>query len=676
MAFLFGGAGDKVAAQQTPAIANIQIQTASYGLPIPIVYGTQRVPGNVIWHGDFTATPHDEKREAGKGGAEVQEKTYTYTASIMLAVCEGPITEFYRVWVDKNIGSFPGDQGFEVYDVGPRSNTTPWTFLTTNHPTKAVPYGGTAYVAAAALPLPDATLRNHTFEIKGFSALYIHNYTDPLGHAGVGYDAHPKDIIGDLLTNKEYGLGWDPARLNFATGSSGTSASSFTNYCHALGFYLSLGLSAQSTALELVQQLLASTNSAAVWSQGILKFLPYGDTSATGNSFTYTPYLTVLYDLSGDDFLPVADMDPISIERSNLQDAFNAVPIEYMDRAQDYKQTIAEDPEQADIEAFGLRRADPLNAHFICRAEVAMAISRLRAQRFIWIRNSYSFRLPLRYILLEPMDLVSLSEPKLGLDKKVVRIKTIEEDEEGNFNVTAEEWPFGTGTHTLYAPQTGDGTTINFSEDPGDAVAPVAFIPTLAMTAGELELWLVTTGGPEWGGADVYVSDDTTTFSFAGTTFAARWGQITAGISSSATSIDVDLSVSNGSLTSTTAAGAADDLTALWLDGEAVSYQTATLTGPNTYTLTGCLRGRQGTVAASHSSGAYVVRLDGGVFKHPLAYTRLGTNIYIKLVSFNRVGGGKQDISTLSYYTFSIPAAPALLPAPTNVTIDIGTSPH
>ena len=677
MGFLVGG-GPDTNANQTQKLDHIQLSSSAYGQVIPIVYGMQRVAPVLIWYNEFT--PHEKKQEIGKGFSQ-EQTSYTYTACIQMAVCEGPIDSFVRLYEDKGVLLFGSSTvflivPFEATSVGPRSNPTPWSHLTSVHSAQALGYGGTAWMAAASMNLGDqGSLKNYSVEVKGFCATQAGTpFLGSLAGLETPYDAHPADIIVDLFTNQEYGLGWDASRIEVSLGADGTANSSYTNYCHAMGFYLSVAMTDQQAGLQWLQQILAATNSAGVWSQGKLKIIPYGDTTATANGFTYTPDTTAIYDLSVDDFLPVSDMDPIQVERLNLQDSYNSVPVEWLDRANEYKTTIAEDPDQADVEAYGLRRADSVSAHMVCRQEIALALSRLAAQRNVWIRNKYKFFLPQRYVLLEPMDLVTLTEPKMGLDHKVVRITDIEEDADGNFQIEAEEWPFGTGTHTLYSPQTGDGTTLNLNADPGDSTAPVGFVPTLQMTGGTLEFWMVTAGGSDWGGAFVYLSDDTTTFELAGTAKRGRWGTLVSTITNSSTTISVDLSLSGGSLESTSAQGASDDLTAIWLDGEVISYETATLTGAFTYSLTNCLRGRMSTTPAAHTAGAYAVRLDEGVFKHPLAYNRLGTNVYAKLVSFNTKGAGVQDISTLSYYTFAIPAAPDILPKVSGVTITIQTT--
>ncbi len=57
------------------------------------------------------------------------------------------------------------------------------------------------------------------------------------------------------------------------------------------------------------------------------------------------------------------------------------------------------------------------------------------------MRNIYKFKLGWRYALLEPMDIVLISDAALGLSQAPVRITQIEEDQDGELTITAEEIP-------------------------------------------------------------------------------------------------------------------------------------------------------------------------------------------------------------------------------------------
>jgi hypothetical protein len=54
------------------------------------------------------------------------------------------------------------------------------------------------------------------------------------------------------------------------------------------------------------------------------------------------------------------------------------------------------------------------------------------------IVNSYTFKLGWKYCLLEPMDLVQITDARLGPSALTVRITAVEEDDEGTLSITAE----------------------------------------------------------------------------------------------------------------------------------------------------------------------------------------------------------------------------------------------
>jgi len=78
-----------------PRINDRKLQTSTYGTPIPIVYGSFRLAGAVIWQTDLQE--HSQK-SGGKGGPETT--TYTYTASYAILICEGPVVKIRRIWAD------------------------------------------------------------------------------------------------------------------------------------------------------------------------------------------------------------------------------------------------------------------------------------------------------------------------------------------------------------------------------------------------------------------------------------------------------------------------------------------------------------------------------------------------------------------------------------------------
>jgi hypothetical protein len=236
--------------------------------------------------------------------------------------------------------------------------------------------------------------------------------------------------------------------------------------------------------------------------------------------------------------------------------------------------------------------------------------------------------------------------------------------------------PIGVGTATLYARQTTAGSGIDTLVDPGDSNPPVIFEPPAALSGGDLEIWLIASGGANWGGCQIWVSSDGSTYAMAGTLYrGGRQGLLTATLPShadpdSTDTLSVDLSESQGQMLSGTVADADNFVTLCYCDGELVSYQTATLTAPYTYDLTYLRRGVYGTPIGAHTSGASFARFgpnDPSLFRYRYPASFAGQTISVKLPAFNIFGQALQDLSGLTPTSYTLTGAGAV-PAPAYVS--------
>ena len=627
-------------------ILSLQVQQSSQGLTLPVVYGRARVAGNLIWYGDFTTYEHKTTtRQGGKGGGGVKQEDvkYTYEAAVMMALCEGEIKGVTRIWRDKEKFSSPASLRLTLYKGGEEQPV--WPHLQqTRHAAQAVSYSGTAYLCSPNYELTkSAQIYSHNFEVDG-----------KLGYSTSIVDANPRDIIRDLLTNQKYGCGFPVENLG-DTDVYGT-------YCRAAGIFLSPVYSEQQEAQRNIAELLEQTNSAAVFSQGRLKIVPYGDSGLSGNGATYIPNLTPLYDLSDDDFIVSGEEDPVRVERKTNADAYNQVQIEYLDRANDYNIAVAEAKDQANIEQYGIRPKDAVKMHGICDAKVARQVAQLLLQRALYVRNEYEFKLGWKYCLLEPMDLVTLTDGGLGLDKTPVRITEIEEDEDGVLNVKAEDFPFGTASATEYPTQPSLGYSADYNVSPGNAHAPVMFEAPLQLTGGEPEIWLATAGGDMWGGAEVWVSTNGDSYTRVGAVSGkARYGSLTAALPAGAVfdrANTLGVEIGAGQLTGGTEQDSRDLLTLCYADGEFLAYETAELKGVGRYVLGNLTRGAYGSNIDRHEAGRPFVRVDESLFKYPVPRDWIGRTVWVKLVSHNVFGSGAQDLAEVPAYSYRIVGAP------------------
>ena len=143
----------------------------------------------------------------------------------------------------------------------------------------------------------------------------------------------------------------------------------------------------------------------------------------------------------------------------------------------------------------GCRIASTITAHEICDAGIAQTAAQLILQRGLYIRNHYTLKLSWEYCLLEPMDLVTLTDANLGLSNAVVRITEVEEADDGILTFTAEEFPAGIATAVAYPVQTQSSSTIATNGSPGPVNPPLIFEPPTGLTGGSPQVWAVVTGG-------------------------------------------------------------------------------------------------------------------------------------------------------------------------------------
>jgi hypothetical protein len=621
-------------------INSMRIQQSAYGLTQPLIYGKNRVEANMFWYGDFKATAHTTtKKSGGKGGkTKTKNTTYTYSASLMLGLCENKIKDIGIIWRDKEqivtkteggVQLKPIDQiGFELFD---GDHNPVWGYLASKHPDEAVHYPFLGYVACANYDLGgSAALSNHNFEV-----------ISDITFSETIHDANPADVIEDFITNPRYGAA---PSLNMA------DLSEFRTHCAATNLLISPALTEQREAFEIISEIVEAVNCAVVPSPDGLKIRSYGDSAVTGNGVTFTPNLEPVYHLTDDDFL--GEDQPIRVRRSRDTDAYNHCQIEYANRFNQYNTETVEAKDQANIEMFGLRTQDPVKFDFFCEPKIARHAVQLLLQRVLYVRNEYEFELGWKYCRLEPMDIVTITDESLGLDQFPVRITRVEEDEEGVLSITAEELAVGSRSAVEYDLQSSNGYQ-GGNEEPGNVNAPAIFEPPLELTDGKNQIWVAASGGINWGGCNVWASIDNTTYEMIGTIYgSARYGTLVSAISANATSMQVQLNTSS-QIFGGTLEDAEVDATLCKVGDEYINYIDATLDGSGRYTLSGMLRGRFDD-ASSHNASESFVRIDRAIFEYDFNPNMVGKQIYLKFTSFNGLEQKEETLDEVTAYSYTV----------------------
>ena len=87
-------------------LSEISLQTSTYNKIIPVVYGTNKLAGNIIWLGDIQEVSNDNTTtiKIGKGQKIKQTSIdYFYYLSFAVDICKGEIYKLNNVWVDTTL---------------------------------------------------------------------------------------------------------------------------------------------------------------------------------------------------------------------------------------------------------------------------------------------------------------------------------------------------------------------------------------------------------------------------------------------------------------------------------------------------------------------------------------------------------------------------------------------
>jgi hypothetical protein len=474
--------------------------------------------------------------------------------------------------------------------------------------------------------------------------------------------------------------------------------------CRAGGLQGSLAMDSQRKAADWLADLYECADAAPVWSGFKLKSIARSEVSVVGdgslaNVDSTTPVtfgglasvywaptsLGPIVDLSEDDFIGDDKTPPVTVIRNAQADSNDIVQTQYFDRNNKYNQATASEPESGSIALYGPRKLAPKVLNMIVSSDVARKVNAISVRRRTYLRNGYAFKLHPKFIFLEAMDLVTITEPKLGINKLPVRLTKVVENDKYELECEAEPYIYG-----VHAPDILETTVLspyvpNPSAEPADINTPIIFEPPLRMClSGKPEVWFVVSDSdPTYGGCVVFVSTDGgSTYNMLGTiTGNAPTGILTADFPASSdpdetNTLSVDLTESLGTLPTVGATDEANFTYPVYLEGSPIyelsAYQVPTLTATYKYDIVGSSgnpirrgvfgmpnagSGEDHPISPTASRFAYLdsreVASVPGILKVQLDPSWIGLTLNFKFVAFNSFGGGQQDISTLPDYTYA-----------------------
>lgn len=635
MGFLFSRGRNTT--NRADMIADFQINTASYGEVVPEILGTTRVSGNIIDYEDFTAHEHKSTTRTGKGGGSKHtEITYTYTVAAAIGLCEGPIKGIGKVWRDKEVYQYPNEK-IELTLFKGDYGQTPWPYMLSKHPDKAMPYSGLAYMAGVVDLGDRGSLPQYNFEIQG-----------KLLETGDGVDVNPADYIVHVLQSVGADVVID-------------GIDNFRAYCKAADILISTPPNQKSAkAQQVINDIAEITNSLVFWSTDRLKIVPLAD-KPIGD---WTPANQIQYDLTADDFIAGSDGQLILYKRKDSSEAYNEATVEFINRANSYeKETVAFEV-VADVQRNGLKPASKKTAHYLYTKARAQYYAEQLAMKRLYAKTQYTFRLDWAFCALEVGDLVTLTDKSCQLDHQIVVITSVNEAADGQLELTAEGKPAGTYAPAKYNVHENERPFVDYNQE-APSVNDVAIFQTVGDVGGN-QIFVGVNAPSGWGGCSVWLSDNDQTYQRIGNiSQQARMGRTKYGFAQNGNFCNV--TINQGVLKSGTHIDAERGNTLCWVNGEALSYEDVEVHPNNWFTLRGLVRGQYGTNAINHNADERFVRVDEALFRYPYRKEDIGKTIYLKFTSMNLFGSNEQGLDEVQSYQYTI--VPYYIPEVSNVTL-------
>ena len=635
MGFLFSRGRNTT--NRADMIADFQINTASYGEVVPEILGTTRVSGNIIDYEDFTAHEHKSTTRTGKGGGSKHtEITYTYTVAAAIGLCEGPIKGIGKVWRDKEVYQYPNEK-IELTLFKGDYGQTPWPYMLSKHPDKAMPYSGLAYMAGVVDLGDRGSLPQYNFEIQG-----------KLLETGDGVDVNPADYIVHVLQSVGADVVID-------------GIDNFRAYCKAADILISTPPNQKSAkAQQVINDIAEITNSLVFWSTDRLKIVPLAD-KPIGD---WTPANQIQYDLTADDFIAGSDGQLILYKRKDSSEAYNEATVEFINRANSYEKETVSFEVVADVQRNGLKPASKKTAHYLYTKARAQYYAEQLAMKRLYAKTQYTFRLDWAFCALEVGDLVTLTDKSCQLDHQIVVITSVNEAADGQLELTAEGKPAGTYAPAKYNVHENERPFVDYNQE-APSVNDVAIFQTVGDVGGN-QIFVGVNAPSGWGGCSVWLSDNDQTYQRIGNiSQQARMGRTKYGFAQNGNFCNV--TINQGVLKSGTHIDAERGNTLCWVNGEAISYEDVEVHPNNWFTLRGLVRGQYGTSAINHNADERFVRVDEALFRYPYRKEDIGKTIYLKFTSMNLFGSNEQGLDEVQSYQYTI--VPYYIPEVSNVTL-------
>jgi len=402
-------------------------------------------------------------------------------------------------------------------------------------------------------------------------------------------------------------------------------------------------LSSPITVRNALEYLTTSFFFDVVESDGILKCVPRGNESVKA--------------VPEDDLIPSKKkdvQDVLEIVRAQELELPQRVNVTYIDRPFNY------DPVTQTSQRQTVKAVDQvtMNLPIVIGATQAKKIADVTLYSAWKERTSFQFKLPPKYVRIEPTDVITVTVSGVAHEMRVVKT-----DMEANGVMKISATTENISSYDFYTPPGETSSNITPPVLVPDTITQFVDAPPLPTDTSSNQGLLrigVAADGANWNGAAIYRSDDGgeaggNTFNvLAGMDGAATFGTIITNLPAGPfetwdTVNEVEVILTSGSLASVNELAVFNGTNAALIGDELVQFQNAELIGESTYKLTQLLRGRQGTEWAidGHAAGDRFVLMTPALYTTAIANNLIGRELFYKTVSVgNSLGNTGEEAFT------------------------------
>lgn len=457
-------------------LGDFQFPTATEGRVVPLIWGTVRQKGpNVVWYGDFEQVPITEKVKTGLFSSETIIKGFRYNLGVQFAMSRGPVDSLERLWigdVEIDIGGpivadgdftidcpelFGGDElgsggviGTLRFHSGTTSQAVSSYLANYQQEGGDTPrYTGTCYIA----PTSENVYLGNSTSIKPW-AFELKRIPDGLSLGGIATinsaDANPANVLYEILTDNEWGLGFDPATIdtsNFAAAGA-TLATEGNGFSYLLDRQIST-----AELLRLVEEqidgIVYQDRTDGLWKINLAR----DD-----------------YDINLVPEITESNMENlVTFSRGSWEDTTNQVRIQFNDRADNYKVTYGLAQDSANIRVMqGTNVSVTRNMPGVKDATLANFIAWRTLRTLSYPLIKATVELNRIFYDVVPGDVIAFTNTELGLSKLPMRVQRINYGEPGRSKIRVD---LIQDVFTAQAPSFGDPFGSGW-EPPADSLLP------------------------------------------------------------------------------------------------------------------------------------------------------------------------------------------------------------